>query len=269
MRRTSTMPPDPMTSGPMTPPCAAVVLAAGAGTRMGSDLPKPLHLIGGRAMVLRVLDALAAVDAAPVVVVVGHGAAQVREAVGAEAPQADRLMFATQPAQLGTGDAARVGLSALDRHSDASDVLVLPGDTPLLRATTLRHVVAERRRAGAAASLLTAHVSDPTGYGRIVRDAAGLTVVEQRDATPSVAQINEINAGVYCFDAAKLRQVLPQLRLANAASEYYLPDAIGLLARSGESITAVALDDASEAMGVNDADQLAACEAALAARTSR
>ncbi|MCY3586571.1 MAG: NTP transferase domain-containing protein [Acidimicrobiaceae bacterium] len=258
------MPPDPM-----TPPCAAIVLAAGAGSRMGSDLPKPLHLIGGRAMVLRVLDALAGIDAEPVVVVVGHGAAQVRDVVGAEAPQGDRLLFATQPAQLGTGDAARVGQSALSSHPQAGDVLVLPGDTPLLRAATLRHVVAERRHAGAAASLLTAHVGDPTGYGRIVRDAAGLTVVEQRDATPSVAQINEINAGVYCFDAAKLRQVLPQLRLADAASEYYLPDAIGLLARSGERITAVALDDASEAMGVNDAEQLAACEAALVARTSR
>lgn len=250
----------------MTPPCAAIVLAAGAGTRMGSDLPKPLHPIGGRAMALRVLDALAGIDAAPVVVVVGHGGTQVREALGAEAPQADRLVFATQPAQLGTGDAARVGLSALGPHPDAGDVLVLPGDTPLLRAGTLRQVVFERRRAGAAASLLTAHVSDPTGYGRIVRDGLGLAVVEQRDATPSVAQINEINAGVYCFDAAKLRHVLPQLRPANAASEYYLPDAIGLLARSGEPITAVTLDDASEAMGVNDADQLAACEAALAAR---
>ncbi len=250
----------------MTPPCAAIVLAAGAGTRMGSSLPKPLHPIGGRAMVLRVLDALAAVDAEPVVVVVGHGAAQVRETVEAEAPQADRLVFATQSAQLGTGDAARVGLSALQSHPEASDVLVLPGDTPLLRAATLRHAVAERRRINAAASLLTAHVGDPTGYGRIVRHAAGLTIVEQRDATPSQAQVDEINAGVYCFDVSKLRHVLPQLRSANAASEYYLPDAIGLLARSGEAITAVPLDDASEAMGVNDADQLAACEAALAAR---
>lgn len=253
----------------MRPSCAAIVLAAGAGTRMGSDLPKPLHTIGGRAMVLRVLDALAAVDAKPVVVVVGHGAAQVRKAVGAEAPQGDRLVFAIQPAQLGTGDAARAGLSALDLHPEAVDVLVLPGDTPLLRAATLRHVVVERRRADAAASLLTAHVGDPTGYGRIVRDGAGLTVVEQRDATPSVAQINEINTAVYCFDVAKLRQVLPQLRRANAASEYYLPDVIGLLARGGERIAAVALDDASEAMGVNDANQLAACEAALAARTDR
>ncbi len=255
-----------MTPGSMKRPCAAIVLAAGAGTRMDSELPKPLHPIGGRAMVLRVLDALAGVDAEPVVVVVGHGAAQVRQAVGAAAPQGDRLVFVTQPEQLGTGDAARVGLLALDPHPEASDVLVLPGDTPLLRAGTLRHVVAERRRVDAAVSLLTAQVGDPTGYGRIVRTATGLTVVEQRDATPSVAQINEINAGVYCFDVAKLRRVLPQVRQANAASEYYLPDVIGLLGRSGEPITAVALDDVSEAMGVNDADQLAACEAALAAR---
>ena len=262
------MPPGSMTPGPVTPSCAAIVLAAGAGTRMGSDLPKPLHPVGGRAMVLRVLDALAGVGAAPVVVVIGHGASQVREAIGADAPQADRLVFATQPAQLGTGDAARVGLSALGPRPETSDVLVLPGDAPLLRAATLRRLVAERRNAGAAASLLTAHLDDPTGYGRIVRDAGGLTVVEQRDATPSQTQIDEVNAGVYCFDAAKLRHALPQLRLANAASEYYLPDVIGLLARSGEEITALALDDASEAMGVNDANQLAACEAALAARTT-
>ena len=248
-------------------------------------------------MVLRVLDALAAVGAAPVVVVVGHGAAQVREAVWAEAPHADRLVFATQPAQLGTGDAVRAGLSELDglharahRASDLAsggdtqrqvaiegaasvdvpmrDVLVVPGDTPLLRAATLERLIAERRSVDAAASLLTAHVADPTGYGRIVRDGTGLAIVEQRDATPSRAQIDEINAGVYCFDAVKLRRVLPQLRTANAASEYYLTDAISLLARSGEPITAMALDDASEALGVNSPDQLAACEAALAARMS-
>jgi bifunctional UDP-N-acetylglucosamine pyrophosphorylase/glucosamine-1-phosphate N-acetyltransferase len=250
---------------------------------MGSDLPKPLHLVGGRAMVLRVLDALDGAGAEPVVVVVGHGATQVRQAVEAEAPQPDRLVFATQPAQLGTGDAVRVGLRALDalhahvhtaadspgaesRGARGLDVLVLPGDTPLLRAATLTQLVAERRNAGVAASLLTARVDDPTGYGRIVRDASGLTIVEQRDATPSEAQIDEINVGVYCFDMAKLRHVLPQLRQANAASEYYLPDAIGLLARSGEPITAVTLDDPSEAMGVNDANQLAACEATLATR---
>ena len=217
-------------------------------------------------MVLRVLDALAGAEAAPIVVVVGHGAVQVREAVRAEAPQPDRLVFATQGAQLGTGDAARVGLSALGEQTQGADVLVLPGDTPLLRAETLRCLVGERRRIGAAASLLTAHVADPTGYGRVVRSGGAVAVVEQRDASPSQAAINEINAGVYCFDTAHLRRVLPQLRPSNAASEYYLTDAIGLLAREGQTVSALAVSDPEETSGVNDASQLAACEAALAAR---
>lgn len=263
------MPPDPMTSGPITPPCAAIVLAAGAGTRMGSGLPKPLHPIGGRAMVLRVLDALAAVDAEPVVVVVGHGADRVRNEARAGAPQPDRLIFAVQPEQLGTGDAARVGLDALGDLPGASDVLVLPGDTPLLRAETLTRLVAVRRRDGVAASLLTARLDDPTGYGRVVRRDDGIAIVEQRDASPAEARIDEINAGVYCFDLAQLRQVLPQLRRANAAAEYYLTDAIGLLGRSGPGTTAMPVSDPTEAMGVNDANQLAACEEALAARTGR
>lgn len=261
------MPPDPMTPVPMMPPCAAIVLAAGAGTRMGSDLPKPLHRVGGRAMVLRVLDSLAGADANPVVVVVGHGAGDVRDEVHAGAPQPRRLTFADQPDQLGTGDAARVGLDALGEAAGASDVLVLAGDTPLLRSETLIELVAVRRRDGAAASLVTARLDDPTGYGRVVRSDDRISIVEQSDASQAEAQINEINAGVYCFDLAQLRHVLPQIRRANAAGEYYLTDAIGLLGRSGQGISAVTLSDPAEAMGVNDAAQLAACEAALAART--
>lgn len=251
----------------MTQPCAAIVLAAGAGTRMSSDLPKPLHRVAGRAMVLRVLDALVGVGASPIVVVVGHGAAQVRTAVQAEASQTDRLIFTTQHTQLGTGDAARVGLDAIGVAAGASDVLVLAGDTPLLRSETLIELVAVRRRDGAAASLLTACLDDPTGYGRVVRRDDGIAIVEQGDASQAEAQIDEINAGVYCFDIVQLRHVLPQLRRANAAGEYYLTDAIGLLGRSGQVISAVTLDDPVEALGVNDMDQLAACEAALAART--
>ena len=250
----------------MTATCAAIVLAAGAGTRMSSDLPKPLHPVAGRAMVLRLLDTLAAADAGPVIVVVGHEADRVCDEVRAGAPQPDRLIFATQPQQLGTGDAVRVGLDALGDLPEASDVLVLPGDTPLLRPETLTRIVAIRRRDGAAASLLTARIDDPTGYGRIVRSDSGIAIVEQRDASPAESQIDEINAGVYCFDIAQLRHVLPQLRRANAASEYYLTDAIDLLARSRQGIAAMTLNDPSEAMGVNDAAQLAACEAALAAR---
>ena len=250
---------------PVNPACAAVVLAAGAGTRMGSDLPKPLHSVAGRAMVLRMLDALAGVDADPVVVVVGHGADLVRAAVSDGAADPHRVVFAEQPQQLGTGDAARIGLTAL-RGAGADDVLILPGDTPLLRTATLTRVIEERRRIGAAACLLTARLDDPMGYGRIVRTEGTVAIVEQRDASPSEATINEINAGVYCFDIDRLRQVLPQLRQANAASEYYLTDAIGLLARSGHAVSTVPTQDADEVLGVNSPEQLAACEAALAVR---
>ena len=247
-----------------------MVLAAGAGTRMGSKLPKPLHPVAGRAMVLRVLDALDGVDAAPVVVVVGHGGDLVRAAVGDGVADSGRVVFAEQAQRLGTGDAARIGLAALTvAGADAADVLILPGDTPLLRAATLARLVEKRRRLGAAACLLTARVDDPTGYGRIVRaDGAEGTVsiVEQRDASPSEAAIDEINGGVYCFDIDRLRDVLPRLRQANAASEHYLTDAVGMLARDGHAVATVAAPDASEVMGVNSPEQLAACEAALAAR---
>lgn len=260
------MAPEVMTPGSVQPACAAIVMAAGAGTRMDSDLPKPLHPVAGRAMVLRVLDALAGIDAGPIVVVVGHGADQVRAEVGACAPQPDRVVFVSQHEQLGTGDAARVGLSALGEHPAAADVVVLPGDTPLLRTATLAQLASARRRESAAASLVTARLDDPTGYGRIVRADGMVDIVEQRDATPAQEAINEINAGMYCFDVAHLRQVLPQLRLANAAAEYYLTDAIGLLARRGQTIATVTMSDPTEALGVNDADQLAACEAVLRAQ---
>ena len=248
---------------------AAIVLAAGAGTRMGSDVPKPLHQIAGRAMLLRVLDAIARVDAHPVVVVIGHGADRVRSAVTLDAPNPDRLVFAHQTHQLGTGDAASVGLSAIDDDATATDVAVLPGDTPLLRASTIAELVSVHHRDDAAATLLTVRFDDPTGYGRIVRsdDGGVAEIVEQRDASLEQAEINEVNAGIYCFRIAPLRAALRRLQPTNAQSEYYLTDVIGILAASGASISAVTVADPTEAMGVNDADQLAACEHALAARS--
>ena len=283
---------------------AAIVLAAGAGTRMASDLPKPLQPVAGRAMVLRVLDALVGVDPDPIVVVVGHEADQVRTAISADAPQPERMLFAQQAQQLGTGDAARVGLESLtdastsppteppradeapigrdemtfsddpgdaardpDDAARARDVLILPGDAPLLRPATLHRLVESRRRSGVAVSLLGARVQDPAGYGRIVRDGPNIRIVEQRDATDAEAQISEINAGVYCFEITCLRTVIPRIRRANSAAEYYLTDAIGLLDQAGEGVTAITSEDPTEAVGVNDPSQLAACESILAART--
>ena len=248
---------------------AAIVLAAGAGTRMGSDVPKPLHRVAGRAMLLRVLDALADVDVDPVVVVIGHGADRVRSEVASTAPHPQRLVFVRQAHQLGTGDAARVGMSALRVETAATDVVVLPGDTPLLRAATVAELASAHDRDDAAATLLTVRFDDPTGYGRIVRsDNGGVAeIVEQRDSTPEQAGIDEVNAGIYCFKIAPLRTALCRLQPTNAQSEYYLTDVIGMIAASGASISAVAAADPTEAMGVNDANQLAACEHAFAARS--
>ena len=154
---------------------AAVVLAAGEGTRMRSERPKPLHRLCGRPMVLHVLDALAEVELDRAVVVVGHGASRVTKAVGEEAPAGLRVAFVEQRVPRGTGDAVLVALNAFpdgDEDADESDVVVLPGDTPLLRPPTLAALVREHRRAGSAATVLTADVAAPTGYGRVVRGRA-------------------------------------------------------------------------------------------------
>lgn len=254
--------------------CAAIVLAAGAGTRMSSDLPKPLHPVAGRAMVLRVLDALDEIDADPVIVVIGHGADQVQAEVTSQASKPATLSFAHQDQQLGTGDAAAVGVVQLESNADPAcdaptDVVILPGDTPLLRSSTVAELVAAHVRQDAAATILTSRLGDPTGYGRLVRagDGSVVEIVEQRDATPEQVGINEINAGVYCFAIDLLRGALGKLQPANAQAEYYLTDVIGLLARSGAIVTAVEASDHTEALGVNDPDQLASCTAVLQART--
>lgn len=251
-------------------PLSAMVLAAGEGTRMRSARPKPLHLLCGRAMLLYVLDAAAALPLRRAVVVVGHGAERVTKKLQDDGPDLI-IEFVEQRVQRGTGDAASVGLTGLlDDDEDGGDVLVLPGDTPLLRAETVAALVAEHHRTDAAATVLTAEPPDPTGYGRIVRGKDGRVarIVEEGDATDEERAIGEVNTSIYCFRRSLLAPALRRLSPENSQGEYYLTDVVGVLHDAGYRVVSMVADDPRETAGVNDRVQLAAAEAELRRRTN-
>lgn len=233
---------------------AVVVLAAGAGTRMRSATPKMLHHLAGRSMLAHVLHAVTALSPRHVVVVVGHG----REQVGAEVARVSggTAVTVVQEDQLGTGHAVGVGLSGLP-DDFAGTVVVTTADVPLLDGDTLAALTTEHE--GAGATVLTTTLPDPTGYGRIVRDAqhAVVAIVEHADADAAHRAIAEINSGVYAFDAAALRTALGQLRADNAQGELYLTDAIALIRESGRPVRARHVDDSALVAGINDRVQLA------------
>ena len=257
---------------------SAIILAAGNGTRMKSARPKPLHVICGRPMVLHVIHALEAVSPTRTMVVVGHGAGRVTDEVQLTAPAWANVSFTEQERQRGTGDAAIVGLTALDRedglaHPDVDDestVIVMPGDTPLLRTDTITALVSEHERSSNAATLLTAELDEPYGYGRVLRgkDGAVLRVVEERDATPAERDVREVNTSIYAFKRGLLGPALRRITNDNAQSEYYLTDVVDVLASVGHRVGAH-LADAVEVTGVNDRWQLALAERELRARTNR
>jgi bifunctional UDP-N-acetylglucosamine pyrophosphorylase/glucosamine-1-phosphate N-acetyltransferase len=252
-------------------PLSAVVLAAGAGTRMKSARPKPLHMLCGRPMVQHVLDSLSGLEANWVVLVVGHGAERVVKTIN-EGPSTLPIHYVEQVEQRGTGHAVSVALSALpaevsDETEDA-DMLVLPGDTPLLDSKTVAALLKQHRDTNAAATILTVRAPDPTGYGRIVRDKNGRArrVVEERDTTPEEAAIDEVNTSVYCFRTSLLGVALRRIDDRNDQGELYLTDAIGILADAGHRIETMVAPDIAWAVGVNDRSQLAAAEAELRRR---
>lgn len=253
-------------------PSAVVVLAAGEGTRMKSPTtPKVLHEVAGRSLLGHVLAAAAPLHAEHTVVVVGHGRDLVTEHLATLAPTARAVV---QDQQNGTGHAVRVALDALATLGGATlegTVVVLPGDAPLLTAPALVAMVEEHVRAGNAATLLTARLPDPTGYGRVVRDKAGavLAIVEQRDADGPTRAIDEVGTSVYAFDAALLRGALGRLTTGNAQGEEYLTDVIAIFVADGRPVGAVTVADHHEAAGVNDRAQLAAVGAALRDRIVR
>ncbi|HEU5084679.1 MAG TPA: NTP transferase domain-containing protein [Acidimicrobiales bacterium] len=248
---------------------SAIVLAAGHGTRMRSERPKPLHVLVGKPMVVWVLDALADCDVDKVAVVVGHGGEAVTKRLIEDA--GDRpLTFVEQTVQRGTGDATAVGLTGLgeDGWDEPQDVLVLTGDTPLLRPATIAALVEHHRASDAACTVLTARLDDPTGYGRIVRgrDDRVERIVEQADTTAEEAEIDEINTGIFCFRRGLLAPALRRLRPDNAQGELYLTDVVGVLADAGHRVTTLVADDPDETHGINDRVQLASAEAELRRR---
>jgi bifunctional UDP-N-acetylglucosamine pyrophosphorylase / glucosamine-1-phosphate N-acetyltransferase len=238
-----------------------VVLAAGEGKRMKSRLPKVLHKAAGREMVRLVLDAAQPLNPNLTVIVTGCGAEQVRQEL------ANGVLFANQPQQIGTADAVAKAAPALAGKVD--DVMVLCGDTPLLRTGTLQDVLALHRRSQAAITLLSTMLPDPYGYGRVKRNRSGevLGIVEEADATVIEKKIPEINSGVYCFRSDWLWKALPQVKVS-AKGEYYLTEVIAMAVESGEEVESLCIEDVDEIMGVNDRVQLAAASRELRRRTA-
>jgi bifunctional UDP-N-acetylglucosamine pyrophosphorylase / glucosamine-1-phosphate N-acetyltransferase len=266
--------PNPLRDALIVRPLSAVVLAAGQGTRMRSARPKPLHMLCGKPLVRYVLDAVALDETDRAVIVVGHGAEMVIKTLE-EDPGSVPLEFVEQREQRGTGDAVAVGLTGLPDDdlgldADDGDVVVLPGDTPLVRPETVDALVREHRLSGAACTLLTARMDDPTGYGRVVRDRDGRVrrIVEHRDADATERAIDEINTGIYVFRRGLLAPALRRLTPENSQGELYVTDVVQVLAEAGHPVVSVVADDPVETQGVNDRAQLAAAEAELRRRTN-
>jgi len=238
----------------------AVILAAGKGTRMKSALPKVLHSIGGKPMVEHVLAAAHMAGAERKVVVVGFGAGSVEATLG---PQAE---YVVQAEQLGTGHAVMQVDSCLQDFDGT--VMVLCGDTPLLRGQTLAKLFAAHQAAQASATVLTACMTNPTGYGRVIRDDRGqvLRIVEQKDANSCELAVNEVNTGIYCFERKALFDALHSITCNNVQGEYYLTDVIGILAKAQAKVWGVQVDDAEETLGINSRMQLAEAEKILRKR---
>lgn len=241
------------------PPIAAVILAAGQGTRMKSDLPKVLHEACGKPLVTYVLAAARAAGAARQVVVVGYQAERVRAALAGERD----VEFALQERQLGTGDAVKAARPLLADHE--GPVLVLAGDMPLVTPASLTRLLDEQSRHGAACVVGTAETEQNQGLGRIVRDADGtfLRIVEERDATDDEKQIREINTGCYAFHAPDLFDALDAIQPENEQAEYYLTDCAEILRGAGKTVRALKCFDNTEAIGVNTPEQLAEVERVL------
>jgi len=239
-----------------------VILAAGLGTRMKSRKAKVLHRAGGKTLIEHVVaTALELTPAERVFVVVGHQAGEVRHAVATPG-----IGFIEQREQKGTGHAVLVGRDAL--AALGGYLVIVYGDGPLLRAATLRQLIAKADSTGSAGVLLSALMLDPTGYGRVVRDEAGhvQAIVEQKAATPDQLAIREANMGIYCFRADLFWKHAGEMRPDNPAKEYYLTDLVEILRRAGHSIEAMEIADAAEALGINDRTELAEADRILRAR---
>ncbi|MCP4308466.1 MAG: NTP transferase domain-containing protein [bacterium] len=239
----------------------AIVLGAGKGTRMKSDLAKVLHPVADRPMLLWVLDAVVHAGAEETIVVVGHQAEAVRNILPAG------IGSALQSEQLGTGHAAMIGLEGLAVGLD-DEVIVMPGDMPLVRGETMLQLLALHRESGAAATMLTVELDEPGAYGRVVRSGGSVAaIVEAKDATPDQLAISEVNTSVYAFTGQWLAGALARISTENAQAEYYLTEVVEILVGDGHIVEAY-VGAAEEGLGVNSVDQLAEVSSVLGNRRS-
>ena len=242
----------------------AIVLAAGKGTRMKSDLPKVLHEVCGQSMVEHVFDAIRGAGVSRIICVIGHEAGLMRERLGRHTD----VEFALQEEQNGTGHAVQMTAPLLKDYQ--GPILVLAGDTPLLRAESLKGLLDELTSNDAVSVVGSAVTDNNQGLGRIVRDAGGAftSIVEEKDADEQQRQIKEINTGCYAFDAKSLFESLAEVKPLNTQGEYYLTDCPEILRQQGKKVLAAAKLDINEAMGVNTQEQLAAFAEVLNSRAS-
>ena len=236
-----------------------IILAAGKGTRMKSELPKVLHKVCGKPMLQHVIDAARRSGSKREVVVIGSGAELVKQ-------QITDVEFVLQSEQLGTGHAVFCTRDVL--HDVDGTVMILCGDTPLFTSETLSKLVDEHARSGVKATVLTAVMPDATGYGRIIRaeDGSVERIVEHKDASEEQKQIREVNSGIYCFDLKTLYAALDKVTNDNSQGEYYLTDVLEIIRNSGEKLNAVIAEDFSETLGINSRQQLAVAEKILRRR---
>jgi UDP-N-acetylglucosamine diphosphorylase/glucosamine-1-phosphate N-acetyltransferase len=235
--------------------CAALILAAGEGTRMKSSLAKVLHPVGGKTMIRHVLETVKAVSPSRIVMVIGHQADAVRREL-----EGERVTFVLQERRLGTGHAALIAEEGFAGYTGT--IVVLNGDTPLLRPRTLKSLVSYHRGEGASATVLSAEIDDPTGYGRIVRDGNGafLRITEHKDADEAVRAVREINSGIFCFESADLFGALRRVGRRNVQGEYYITDVMEILRVEGKRVVVYACDQREEVLGINTVEQLHAAE---------
>lgn len=250
----------------MSETATAVLLAAGEGRRMHSDRAKVLHPLAGRALLDHVLAACATAGLPRAVVVVGARREQVIAHLAGRAADGMVVRTAVQAEQRGTGHALLCALPEIDAGGAPREIVVLCGDAPLLRPRTIAGLLALHRGRGAAATILTADLDDPTGYGRVIRGPDGDVerIVEHKDATPEERRVREINSADYVFDLAEVRSALSEVTTDNEQGEYYLTDTIAILKARGRTILAHKVRDAREVLGVNTVEQLAEAEAARA-----
>ena len=246
---------------------SVVILAAGLGTRMKSRRAKVLHELGGLPLITHVVRSTNDLEPETILVVVGHQAEEVEQAVLDAV--GEKASFVVQAKQRGTGDAVESARSLLE-NSD-SLLLLLYGDMPLVRAETLKKLIAHHRETGATCSILSVEMQNPTGYGRIVRseDGSFARIIEQRDATTDQKQIREINSGIYCFEARELFQALRRVQPANEQGEYYLTDVAEIILSLGGTVSVYPHDDPREVSGINTRAELAEFENLLRRHTIR